>query len=314
MYGINDLNKGNFFYIIGRLCCCKGLKCAEVVRNMEKIKYKIAVVQMDSGEDVSQNLRLASDVIDEAAASGAQIVCFPEMMSQLVSQRELPASESIANGPTTALLRRKAREKGIYIHGGSFPEYIEGERRTYNTSVLIDPDGQIAAQYRKIHTFDVTLPDGTPCRESAGVKAGSEVTVADTPFGRWGMAICYDLRFPELFRKMAIAGAQVIFLPANFTGPTGRDHWEVLLRARAIENGCYLVAADQCGVKPDFVSFGTSMVVDPWGNVIARAAEERPEIIYAVIDPVRVEEVRRQLPVLENRRADVYGSFEAVFF
>ncbi|MCD8231070.1 MAG: carbon-nitrogen hydrolase family protein [Clostridiales bacterium] len=277
-------------------------------------EYKIAVVQMDSGNDVSRNLRVAEEAIEEAAAAGAQVVCFPEMMSQIVAQGEAPASESIENGATAVLLKRKAYEKGLYIHSGSFPEYIRGEQRIYNTSMLIDSNGELIAQYRKIHTFDVTLPDGTPCMESASVKAGSEMAVAGTPFGKWGMAICYDLRFPELFRKMALAGAQVIFLPANFTRPTGRDHWEVLLRARAIENGCYLVAADQCGVKPDFASFGTSMIIDPWGNVIARASGDKPEIIYAAIDPARVGEVRGQLPVLENRRADVYGSLEKDIF
>ncbi len=270
--------------------------------------FKVAVIQMDSGEDKEKNLARAEKAIDEAAAAGAQVLCFPENMPRVTAQGGTPVTEPLEGGPTLALLCNKAREHGVYIHGGSLTEKIEGSGRAHNTAAIVGPDGEILSTYRKLHTFDVTLPDGTPCAESSRVRPGSELSVVQTPLGRWGTAICYDLRFPELFRKMALMGAEVVFVPANFTRPTGRDHWEVLLRARAIENGCFVVAADQCGTKPDFTAFGTSLVIDPWGDVLARANADTPEIVYATLDLQRVWEVRESLPVLENRRPDVYGS------
>ncbi len=263
---------------------------------------------MDSGRDAQRNRRFMADALDEAAAAGANVACFPEGANCIRAQGDASAAEPLDGGPTVELLKQKARKTGLFIHGGSFLERIEGDRRAYNTACIVAPDGNVIAQYRKMHPFDVMLPDGTCCRESDRVKPGSQVSVVDTPFGRWGTAICYDMRFPELFRSMALAGAQVIFVPANFTRQTGRDHWEVLLRARAIENGCYVVATNQCGVKPDFEAFGTSLVVDPWGDVLARASGETPEIVYATLDPARMQDVRARIPSLSNRRPDVYGS------
>lgn len=175
----------------------------------------------------------------------------------------------------------------------------------YNTSVIIDPEGKIIATYRKLHTFDVTLPDGTVCDESTRVHPGKEIVTVDTPLGKLGMSICYDIRFCELYRIMALEGAQVIFTPASFTMPTGKDHWEPILRTRAIENGCYIVAADQIGQKARFFAYGNSMVVDPWGTIVARASD-RAGVIYAVIDLDYLDAVRAKIPSLLNRRNDVY--------
>ncbi len=271
--------------------------------------YRVAVVQMDSGRCKEDNLRKISACVDEAADAGAKVVCLPEGAGQIASPVDREDFESLPSGPTAELLARKAREHGVYVHGGSFNERIEGDARACNTSVVVSPEGEVIARYQKMHTFDATLADGTCCKESAQVKPGSDIVVVQTPLGAWGLAVCYDVRFPEMFRMMALAGAQVVFVPANFTRSTGRDHWEVLLRARAVENGCYVIAANQCGEKPDFTAYGHSMAVDPWGTVLAEASGDAPEIVYAEVDLARVYEVRAQLPALANRRADVYGSF-----
>ena len=170
---------------------------------------------------------------------------------------------------------------------------------------MINPQGEIIAKYHKLHTFDVTLPDGTVCDESARIHPGDEIVTVDTELGKLGFAICYDIRFPELFRIMALEGAQVIFTPASFTMPTGKDHWEPILRTRAIENGLYIVAAGQIGKKARFAAYGNSMVVDPWGTVISRA-KDQPGITYGEIDLDYLDKIRQQIPSLKNRRADVY--------
>jgi predicted amidohydrolase len=180
-----------------------------------------------------------------------------------------------------------------------------GREKFFNTTVMLDPSGGVIAKYRKLHTFDVTLTDGTVCNESARVRPGSEIVTVDSELGRLGFSICYDIRFPELFRLLAMDGAQVIFAPANFTLPTGKDHWEPILRTRAIENGCYIVAPAQIGKKPNFTAFGNSMVVDPWGTVIARSKDE-PGVTIAEIDPDFQDKIRAQIPSLKNRRSDVY--------
>ena len=277
---------------------------------MESIrKYKIAVVQMDTGNDKGANLAAACRYIDEAAAAGARLVAFPEVMNlDGVNVGEGGAAETVP-GYTTERLAAKAKEHGIYIHSGSFSESIPGEDRAYNTSVIIAPDGEIIARYSKLHTFDVTLPDGSVQCESAKIRPGEGITTAETPLGTLGMSICYDIRFGEMFRLMALRGAQVIFTPANFTMPTGKDHWETILRTRAIENGVYIVAPDQIGKKADFVAYGNSMVVDPWGTVIARAPD-RPGIIYAEIDLDYLDAIRAKIPSLKNRRTDIYDVIE----
>lgn len=283
-------------------------------------RYKAAAVQLDTQNDKGKNLEAVCGFIREAAENGAVLVSFPEDMNLVGRNVGEGGNEEDIPGYTTEILMGQARKYGIYIHSGSFRERIPEaaqcgaevsaaarRRRAYNTSILLGPDGGILAKYRKIHTFDVTLPDGTVCNESERVCPGKEIVVADTALGRLGFAICYDLRFPELFRAMALAGAQVIFLPADFTRPTGKDHWEPLLRARAIENGCYVIAAGQTGKKPRYEANGNSMIVDPWGTVLARA-QEGPGVVYGEIDLDYLEEVRRKIPSLANRREEVYGS------
>lgn len=267
--------------------------------------YKIAVVQMDSQNDKGENMRTACRLIDEAASQGAKLVSFPEVMNLSGENVGEGGGHEPIPGYTTQLLMDKAKEHGIYIHSGSFCEKNPEEERAYNTSVLIDPEGQIIAHYRKLHTFDVTLPDGTVCDESSRVHPGDKIVTADTALGKMGLSICYDIRFPEMFRLMALEGAQVMFTPASFTMPTGKDHWETILRTRAIENGCYIVAADQIGQKVHFTAYGNSMVVDPWGTVIARASD-KVGVIYADIDLDYLDAIRAKIPSLLNRRADVY--------
>lgn len=268
-------------------------------------KYKVAAVQLDTKNNKPENIKQVCDFIDEAASNGAKLICFPEDMNLIGRNVGDGGNAEEIPGYTADILMEKARDHQVYIHSGSYREKIQGEDRSFNTSILIDPQGKILAKYRKIHMFDVCLPDGTVCMESKRVCPGNQIVVTDTELGRLGFAICYDLRFPELFRQMAVAGAQVIFMPANFTKPTGKAHWEVLLRARAIENGCYLIAAGQCGVKAHYESNGNSMIVNPWGDILARL-EDEPGLIYGEVDLDYLEEVRQQIPSLSNRREEVY--------
>lgn len=268
-------------------------------------KYMIAMVQMDSQNDKGENLRQACAWIDEAAARGAKVVCFPEVMNLIGKNVGEGGGREQIPGYTTEILCKKAAEHGIYIHGGSITEELEGERRSANTSVFISPEGTILASYSKLHMFDITLADGTPFNESARVRPGQEIVTVETELGIFGMSICYDVRFPELYRLMALRGAQVIFVPSSFTMPTGKDHWEPLLRARAIENGCYIVAPGQIGTKPAYTAYGNSLVADPWGTVIARA-KDMPGVIYAEIDLDYLDKIREQIPSLDNRRTDLY--------
>lgn len=268
-------------------------------------KYKIALVQMDTQNDKGKNMETALRYADEAAKEGALLVCFPEVMNLIGRNVGEGGGREPVPGYSTELLMEKAKEKGIFIHGGSVTEEIPGERRAYNTSVLIGPDGRILSEYRKLHTFDITLADGKAFRESDRVCPGESMETVTTELGVFGMSICYDVRFPELYRLLALKGAQVIFVPASFTKETGEAHLEALLRARAIENGCYLVSAAQTGTKPAYTAYGNSMVIDPWGRVTARAGTE-PGILYGEIDLTYEEEVRRQMPSLKNRRADLY--------
>lgn len=265
-------------------------------------KYLVAAVQLDSQNDKQSNYQVISDYIDEAAKKGAALVAFPEVMNGLSEEREF--AETIP-GPTIDLLAAKAREHHIWIHGGSISEIYPHGERTLNTSVLLNPQGQLVAKYSKLHNFDITLPDGTGVCESKKKEPGKQLVTLNTPLGKLGFAICYDLRFPELFRLMALDDVQIIFLPANFTMPTGKDHWEPLLRARAIENGCYIIAPNQIGKKESFTAYGNSMIIDPWGTVIARAAD-KPGVLLAEIDLDYLADVRQRIPSLQNRRTDLY--------
>ncbi|MDO5016678.1 MAG: carbon-nitrogen hydrolase family protein [Eubacteriales bacterium] len=267
--------------------------------------FKLAVIQLDSQEDKKLNLEKTEAFIREARANGADMVALPEVFN-VIDKSKTPA-ENIPDGESTQLLIKLAKELGLYIHGGSIGEENPDGDKRYNTTVFIDPNGEILAKYRKLHLFDIDMPDGTKKRESDRIAPGQEIVSVETDLANIGLTICYDLRFPELFRTLALNGAELIFVPANFTMPTGKDHWEALLRARAIENTVYIAAPGQIGTKTgNNPSFGSSMIIDPWGTVIARASE-REEVIYADIDAAYLQRVRQLIPCLQNRRSDVYS-------
>lgn len=229
-------------------------------------KFIAAAIQMDSQDDKNANLVAAEGYIREAAAQGARLVVLPETMNYI--GRDIAGeAESIPHGLTFQKMAGLARELGIWLEAGSIYESNpEDPSRPFNTTFLIRPDGTLAAKYAKLHPFDVVLPNGVTSRESDRVCPGKVLAAADTELGKLGLAICYDVRFGEIFRLMALDGVRIFAVPANFTVNTGKDHWETLVRARAIENECYVIAPNQMGKKPRFTAYGNSMIVDPWGD------------------------------------------------
>ncbi len=264
-----------------------------------------AVVQMTSGPDLEPNLERAAYWVGRAASAGAELVALPEMFAAIREEGEPgpnPAAQDL-DGPVVRLLRDLAKTHAIVLAGGSFPERIPDDTRVYNTSLVIDAQGEIVAHYRKIHLFDVDLP-GAVLRESAGVAPGAERVMATVGGISLGLSVCYDLRFPELYRELSERGANVLLVPAAFTVPTGRDHWEVLLRARAIENQAFVVAAGQFGEhNATRRSYGRSMIVDPWGTVLSTVPDGEG-LGLAELDLERLAEIRRRLPALRHRRLD----------
>ena len=268
-------------------------------------KFIIGVIQMDSQGDVDENLKTASAFIEEAAARGAKLVAMPENM-HYVGLESAAHAEEIPGGKTFQVMSALAKKHKLWLHCGSIYEKNPNDARPYNCTMIINPDGELVAKYHKIHPFDVVIPDGPVNKESDRIFPGNEIVTVDTKeVGNWGLSICYDIRFAELYRLMALEGANILFTPADFTMPTGKDHWETILRTRAIENGCYVVAPAQCGVKPKFQAYANSLVVDPWGNVIARASNH-PQVFTTEIDLDYVDKVRNQTFTLANRRPDVY--------
>jgi deaminated glutathione amidase len=263
---------------------------------------RVAVCQLNAREDRAANLMVARDLLDRAASAGADLAVLPEYVDYLGPASGAPKPEPI-DGEFAAFFAGAARELGIWVHAGSFHEIGPDVGRTYNTSLVFDPRGELAAVYRKIHLYDVEIAGRVSYQESRTVAPGAETVVADIDGVRTGLSICYDLRFPELYRQLAVAGgAKVLVVPAAFMMHTGRDHWEVLLRARAIENQCYVVAAGQIGDhEPGRTCFGRSMIIDPWGIVLAQAPDT-VGIVMADLDLGRLEEIRRELPSLANRR------------
>ena len=271
-------------------------------------KYLAAAIQMDSQEDKKENIKAAMAFIDEAAAKNAKLIALPEMWNYFGKEEgELENAEPIG-GETTTLMCEKAKKHGVWLHGGSICEYVEGQKRVYNTSLLINPKGEIVTTYRKLHLFDVEVASGPSYKESNAVIPGDDISVADTDLGCMGLSICYDIRFPEMYRIMTMKGAQIIFAPAGFTLFTGRDHWEPVLRTRAIECGTYVIAPNQIGKKTTFQTQGKTMIIDPWGNVIAKASDY-PGVTMAEIDLGYIDKVRAQVPSLTNRRVDVYKRY-----
>lgn len=270
---------------------------------------RVAAVQMNSGADKDANIERALELIDRAAATGARLIALPEVWTYLgPSDGERTAAETVP-GPTLDRLAERARRHGIYLHAGSVLETRPGEPRLFNTNAVFGPDGDLIAKYSKIHMFDVVLDGVASYRESENVTPGDEIVTCEIEGFTVGLAICYDLRFPELFRILALRGADVIFLPAAFTMTTGKDHWETLIRARAIENGVYMVAPGQVGKfndgKADRWSYGRSLIVDPWGTVLATAPDAET-VISADLERSRLSAVRRQIPSLANRMPDRY--------
>jgi deaminated glutathione amidase len=270
-------------------------------------RLNVTIIQMNSQDDKQANIAAALDLIDRAAEVGARLVALPEVWPYLGPDDVNRNQADPIPGPITELLAQRARRHGIYVHGGSIYETRPGDPGMYNTTVVIDPTGEIIARYSKIHMFDVVLDGVAEYRESATVTPGDEVVVTEIDGILVGLAICYDLRFPELFRILALKGAQAIMLPAAFTLTTGKDHWEALIRARAIENGLYMIAPAQWGTHPPGNwCYGRSMVVDPWGTVMTTASDG-VGIAHATVDPSRVAMVRRQIPSLANRRPEAYS-------
>jgi predicted amidohydrolase len=266
---------------------------------------RAAVVQLNSTDDYENNLAVAERLIRAAAAEGAELVVLPEKWTVLGPPETLMRYAEPLDGNAVTGCRELARELGIHLVAGSFPEQVPGRQKLSNTSVLVGPAGDIRAVYRKLHLFDVDVED-TSYRESEAEEAGDEIVVGDAGGVPVGMTICYDLRFPELFRILTLQGARVITVPSAFTERTGRDHWEPLLRARAIENQAFVIAAAQIGdAPPHYKSYGHSMIVDPWGVIMTQAPDTE---WYATADldfPIQ-DQMRRSLPALRHRRPDAY--------
>lgn len=267
---------------------------------------KVAAIQFRCDEDHDANLQRAASLVRDAAAQGATFVVLPEMFASLGRTATMRASAEAIDGTTMQWARSLARATGTTLVPGSFVER-DGDH-LFNTTCVVAPDGEVLATYRKMHLFDIDL-DGATSRESDTFSAGTDATVVDLGTGRLGLAICYDLRFPELFRMEVVAGADLVAVPSAFTATTGRDHWELLVRARAVENQTAFIAAAQWGTSPDGIErFGHSMIVDAWGRVLADAGPSGDAVLVADIDLEVQADIRRRLPALQHRRPDVYGT------
>jgi predicted amidohydrolase len=269
------------------------------------MKMLAAVAQMTSGGDVGHNLSAAEALIADAARRGAELVVLPENFALLADDEKvkLGVAEAIpGDGPILTRMREAARRHSVALVLGGFPEKTARPSHVHNTCVYLDRAGELAAVYRKIHLFDVAIPDGATYRESASVEPGSEPVVARTPWGGLGLSVCYDVRFPELYRALAAIGARMLVVPAAFTLHTGRDHWHVLLRARAVENLAFVLAAAQYGRhNPKRVTYGHSLIVDPWGQVLAEVGDH-PGVAVAELDFDYQDKLRAELPALGHRR------------
>jgi predicted amidohydrolase len=264
----------------------------------------VAAVQLNSTSDLAGNLTRARELITQAATRGAELVALPEHFAYLGPEDQKPPSAQHLHGPLVKEFGALARELGIFLLLGSFPETTEPDLPPFNTSVLLGRDGVVLASYRKIHLFDVDLPGGPTYQESRFIHPGKEIVaipLPGTPFTA-GLTICYDLRFPELFRSLVEKGADLIFLPAAFTFTTGRDHWEALLRARAIENQAFVIAPAQWGLHSrGRRSYGRSLILDPWGTILAQAPDTE-SFIMAELDHARLSRLRQEMPCLQHRR------------
>jgi predicted amidohydrolase len=268
---------------------------------------RAGAVQLNSTDDLDRNLTTADRLVRRAAARGAELVVLPEKWSVLGTSEQMAAGAQPLDGACVTWARSTARELGIDLVAGSIVEWVAGQEKTANTSLHVGPDGELRAVYRKIHMFDVEV-DGVVYAESRDEQPGADAVVSELAGGTvLGMSVCYDVRFPELYRILAVRGAEVIAIPSAFTLATTRDHWEVLVRARAIENQCFVLAANQIGASgAGNRSGGRSLIVDPWGLVLATAPDEETAIV-ADLDFESQRAIRAKLPVLQHRRADAYA-------
>lgn len=270
---------------------------------------KAAVVQLHIGEDLDHNISRCLQLTRDAAAAGAELIVLPEAIDYLGDKTGVAAIKSDIPGPVTDRFSDLARELGVWLLAGSIHENIPGADRTYNTSVLFDRSGAEVARYRKLHLYDVHIPGRVEALESASIAPGDDIVTADIEGHTAGLTICYDIRFPELYRELANRGAEIVFLPAAFMLFTGKDHWEPLIRARAIENQCFMLASGQQGVGAEGrATYGRSMIVDPWGTVLA-TAPDGDGFAMADLDFENLRRIRAELPSLANRRKEV---FEAI--
>jgi predicted amidohydrolase len=269
-------------------------------------RIRVACVQMTSRNDKAANLETAERLLGQAAAMGADVVVLPEKWNAIGDAEVLhAAAESLEQGESVEAMARWARQHGVTLVGGSITEQREGREKLSNTSLVFDPEGNLVVAYRKIHLFDVEV-GGVTYLESEAEEPGDEPVVADVEGWRIGLSVCYDVRFPELYRILALDGAELLTVPAHFTTPTGKDHWHVLLRARAIENQAYVAAAAQVGeTLPGKPAYGRSLIADPWGTVVAQAPDVQT-VVMAELDRAWLREIRTKLPSLANRQPDAY--------
>jgi len=276
-------------------------------------RFRAACIQMRSTTEIQPNIAAASDLIREAAAEGAQFIATPEM-TNLLDIRPGQARSKITNEAEDACLQalsELARELQVTLLIGSLAIALPDEDRFANRSVLVGPDGAVLARYDKIHMFDVEVGDGQSYRESKAYRAGQAAVLADTPLGRVGMTVCYDVRFPHLYRALGQAGAELITIPAAFTRVTGDAHWHVLIRARAIETGCFILAPAQGGLHDDGrETYGHSLIISPWGEVLAEADGIEPGVIYADLALEEVGKARARIPSLHNDQQIAFGDTE----
>ncbi len=271
------------------------------------MKLNVAAVQLSSGSDIARNVEAAIELVHEAADRGAQYVQVPEYFNFLGPFSGFADAAEPVPGDTTRRMAEVATARHVTLHLGSLLERSPIEGKFYNTSVVIGPNGAITATYRKVHLFDVNVPGAIVHRESEIIAPGEEIVVARLDGFALGLSVCFDVRFPELYRKLALAGADVIAIPAAFNAVTGLAHWDLLVRSRAIENHAFVVAAAQSGTTAEGIAtYGHSLIVDPWGEVLAQATSDGPEVVTATLDLEEVARRRSQISVMDFRRPDVY--------
>jgi predicted amidohydrolase len=270
-------------------------------------QVRVAAVQLASGPEPEENVERATDLVRRAASGGARYVQLPEYFNYRgPASRYHSVAESVP-GATTTHLGALARELGITLHVGSIFERAPAPEKSFNTSVMISPSGEVVAAYRKVHLFDVNVPGGIEHQESKNIASGDRLVVVEVEGFSLGMSVCFDVRFPELYRALCLDGATVLAVPSSFAVATGRVHWTTLLRARAIENEAYVIAAAQAGTTSEGVSsYGHSMIIDPWGEVLAESTIDGEDVLLALIDLDEVARRRSQIAVFDLRRPDVY--------